>query len=27
VHRLSPDATVRFAGGGYEATMPLQRAS
>jgi len=27
VRKLSPDATVRFAGNGYEATMPLPRAS
>jgi GNAT superfamily N-acetyltransferase len=27
VRKLSPDATVRFAGGGYEATMPLPKAS
>ena len=23
LHKLSPDATVRFAGGEYEASMPL----
>ena len=27
VRQLSPDATVRFADGGYEASMPLPRAS
>jgi GNAT superfamily N-acetyltransferase len=27
VRKLSPNATVRFAGGGYEATMPLPKAS
>ena len=27
VHKLVPDATVRFAGGEYEASLPLVRAS
>jgi RimJ/RimL family protein N-acetyltransferase len=27
VHKLVPDATVRWAGGEYEATLPLKRAS